>query len=98
MALLNYKRSVISTLNNSEKKGLPILILKIKILILNIKKVNITMINADAYWIAWKLKKAQVFTASIRNLEYQAKKEARTETKPKIIIPEDYHNLLNVFS
>lgn len=52
MALSNYKRSVISTLNNSEKKGLPILILKIKILILNIKKVNIAMINADAYWIA----------------------------------------------
>lgn len=34
----------------------------------------------------------------MRNLEYQAKKETRPETNPKIVVLEKYHNLLNVFS
>ena len=39
MAKLNYKTVVISTFNNSKKKGLPISILETKISILNTKKV-----------------------------------------------------------
>ena len=70
MAKSNHKTVVISTLDNSRKEGLPILIPEIKISTLNTKKVDITMIGADTYWIACKLKRAQVFTVSMKDLEY----------------------------
>lgn len=46
---LNYKTVIISTLNNFEKKNLSTSILEIKVLILSIKKVNITIIDANIY-------------------------------------------------
>ena len=56
------------------------------------------MIGADAYRTACKLKGAQVFAVSIRDLEYQAEKEAKPETNLRSIVPEEYHDLLDVFS
>ena len=55
------------------------------------------MIGADAYCIACCLKRAQVFTVSIRNIQYQAGKKAKAETDPKNIVPQEYHNFLDVF-
>lgn len=37
--------------------------------------VNVVIIDVDIYSLAWKLKKAQVFAVSIKNLEFQAKKK-----------------------
>ena len=56
------------------------------------------MIDTDIYQTVCKLKETYIFIVFIRNLEYQAKKKAKSETNLKIIIPEEYHNLLNIFS
>lgn len=55
------------------------------------------MINVDVYRVAYKLKKAQVFAVSMRDLEYQAKKKAKPEIDLKNIIQKDYHDLLDLF-
>lgn len=56
------------------------------------------MIDADAYYAACKLKRAQVFIISIRDLEFQAAKKVRLETNLKSVILEKYYDLLYVFS
>lgn len=50
--------------------------MSILILTPNINVVNITMIDANAYHIACKLKETQVFAVSIKNLEFQAAKKS----------------------
>ena len=64
---------------------MPISIPETKVSTPGIKEVNVAMIGADAYQTACKLKRPQVFAVSMRNLEYQAEKEARTETDPKTV-------------
>ncbi len=64
---------------------------------LSTKKVDVAMIGADTYRTACKLKEAQVFAVSMRDLEYQAENEARPETDPRNVVPEEYHDLLDVF-
>ena len=98
MAKSNNKIVVISILDNSEKKSLLISTPEIMISILSTKEVDIAMISANAYSTACKLKKARVFAVSIKDLEYQREKGARPETNPKTVIPEEYYNLLDVFS
>lgn len=39
-----------------------------------------------------------MFIVSIKNLEYQAEKEARPKTYLKVIIPKKYYNFLDIFS
>ena len=56
------------------------------------------MIGADAYRVACYLKGAQLFAVLMRDIQYQAEKEARTETDPKSVVPQEYHNFLDVFS
>ncbi len=34
----------------------------------------------------------------MRDLEYQAEKETKPETDPRTVVPEEYHDLLDVFS
>ena len=88
---------VISSFDNSDIKGLPI---PTWASTLGTKEVDIAimMIGADAYRAACKLKGAQVFAVSMRDLEYQAEKEAKPETNPRSVVPEEYHDLLDVFS
>ena len=45
------------------------------------------MLDRDAYYAASRLKGAQVFVISMRNIKYQAEKEARAETDPKNVVP-----------
>lgn len=61
------------------------------------KKINIVIISANAYCVICKLKKAQVFAISMRNLEQQSEKKAKKETNPKSIILKECYNLLDVF-
>ncbi len=85
---------VVSLLDNSGKKDIPI---PPRTPPLSTKKVDVAMIGADAYCTACRLKGVQVFAISMRDLEYQAEKEARPETDPRSVVPEEYHDLLNVF-
>ena len=56
------------------------------------------MIGADAYCAACHLKRAQVFAVSMRDIQYQAEKEARAGTNSKSVVPQEYHDFLDVFS
>lgn len=96
MTKLKYKIIIISILDNFEKESLSILIQKTKVLILDIKKIDIAIIGANAYRTNYKLKRAQIFAIFIKNLEYQAKKKARPKTNLKIVIPKKYCDLFNI--
>lgn len=60
--------------------------------------IDIIMIDIDTYYMAYKLKKAQVFVVFMKDLELQATKKAKLETVSKSIVLEKYDNLLNIFS
>ena len=95
MGKQNSKTIVINIFGNSGKEELPTSILAPTF---GKDVEDIAMIGADAYCLACQLKGAQVFAISIRDLEFQAEKEARPETNPKTVVPEEYHDLLDVFS
>lgn len=65
---------------------------------LNIKEVNIAMMSVDTYCVTCKLQRAQIFAISMKDLEYQVRKEARLETNLKTIVSVEYHNFLDIFS
>ena len=54
--------------------------------------------DMDAYWTAYKLKRAQVFTISMKNLDYQVEKKTKPETISKTVVPEKYQDFLDVLS
>ena len=56
------------------------------------------MIGVDAYCIACRLKRAQMFAVSMKDILYQAEKEAKAKTNPKSVVPQKYHDFLDVFS
>ena len=92
------RKATISYLNNSDKKKLPVPILAIKKSEPGTKDIDIAMISVDAHCIACCLKRAQMFTISLRAIQYQAEKKARAETNPKSVVPKEYHNFRNNFS
>lgn len=69
------KIAAINISSNDDKESLPIFVLKVKLLTLAIRKIDISIIGANIYYTACKLKKAQVFTISIKDLEYQVEKK-----------------------
>ncbi len=73
---------VISSLDKSAKEDTPISILG---LTLGTDVVDVAIIGADAYRLACMLKGAQIFAISMRDPEYQAEKEAKPETDPKVL-------------
>ena len=85
-------------MENSDKKELPVPIPTTKTSEPKAKDIDIAMIGADAYRAACHLKGAQVFAVSMRDIQYQAEKEARAETNPKSVVPQEYHDFLDVFS
>ena len=91
----NSKTVVINTFSNLGKEKLPTSTLA-PTFRKNVE--DIAMIDANAYFLAYQLKKAQVFAISIRDLEFHTEKEARPEKNPKTDIPKKYHDLLDVFS
>lgn len=56
------------------------------------------IIDADAYYAARRLKKAQVFIISIRDIQYEAKKAVKAEIDPKRIPSQKYHVFCDIFS
>lgn len=55
------------------------------------------MISIDAYQLAYKSKKAQVFAVSIRDQEFRIEKKAMPKNNQKSFILEKYYNFLNIF-
>ena len=94
---ISLREVTISSLESSDKKKLPVSIPAIKKSGRKAEDINIAMIGADVYYIACCLKKAQVFAVSMRDIQYQAEKEARAKTDSKSIVPQEYHNFLYVF-
>ena len=92
------RKAIISSLNSLEKKELSVPILATLKSNRKAKDSDIAIIGADAYCAACHLKRAQMFAVSIRDIQYQAEKEARAETNPKSVVPQEYYNFLDVFS
>ena len=92
------RKATINSLESSDKKELPVPIPTTKTSEPKAKDIDIAMIGADAYRAACHLKRAQVFAISMRDIQYQAEKEARAETDPKSVVPQEYHDFLDVFS
>lgn len=65
---------------------------------LKAKDTDIAIIGIDAYCAACYLKKAQVFTIFIRNIQYQAKKKAKAKTNPKTVVSQKYHDFFDIFT
>lgn len=72
-----------------------ILILKIKVLIFAIKKIDITIIDTNIYYIVYKLKRFPVFIIFMKDL--LSKKKIRLKINQRNIILKEYHNFLNLF-
>ncbi len=86
---------IISSLDNFGNEALPTIIL---IPITNTDVIDITMIGTGINYVASRLKGAQIFTISIKNLEFQTAKEIRPETDLKSIVSKECHNYLDIFS
>ena len=85
-------------MNSPDKKKPPVSILAIIKSEPKVKDIDIALIGTAAYCAAYRLKRAQVFAVSIRDIQYQAEKEAKDETNPKNVVPQKYYNFLDVFS
>ncbi len=85
-------------MDSFDKKELPVPLTAIKTSEPKAKNIDIAIIGADAYYAACHLKESQVFAISLRDNQYQAEKEAKTETNPKSVVPQEYHDFLDVFS
>ena len=92
------RKATISSLESSDKKELPVSIPITKTSEPKTKDIDIAMIGADAYRTACRLKGAQVFAILMRDIHYQAEKEARAETDPKSVVPQEYLDFLDIFS
>ena len=77
---------IINNWHNSNKKELQLSIPETIISKPKVKNIDIAMIDADAYCAAYYLKKASLFTLSIRDIQYQVEKEPRADTILKNII------------
>ena len=92
------RKATINSLESSNKKELPVPIPTTKTSEPKAKDIDIAIIGANAHCAACHLKRAQVFAISMRDIQYQAEKEARAETNPKSVVPQEYHDFLDVFS
>lgn len=61
------------------------------------QNINIVIIGVNIYCVACCLKRAQIFVISIKNIQYQVKKEVRAEINLKRVVSKKYHNFLNIF-
>ncbi len=91
------RKATINSLDSSNKKELSVPLAAIKTSEHKTKDIDIAMISTDAYHVACCLKRAQVFAISARDIQYQAEKETRAETHPKSVVPQEYHDFLDIF-
>ena len=95
---ISSRKATISSFDISNKNELPVFIPATKTLEPKARDIDITMFGVDTYYVACRLKRAQVFAISMRDIQYQAEKEVRAKTNPKSVRPQEYHDFLDVFS
>ena len=95
---ISSKKATISSLKSSSKKELLVPILATKTTKPKAKNIYIAMISMNVYCIVCHLKKAQIFTVLMRDIQYQAEKKARAEINPKSVVFQEYYNFLDIFS
>ena len=81
-------------MDNLDKEDLSILIL---IPTLDKSDIDIIIMNGNTYYMDCKLKRTQVFAISKMNLKFQVTKKVKPKTDLKSIVPEEYHDLLDIF-
>lgn len=86
------KRVIFIILDYFKEERLQILIPEAKVSTFAIKKINVTIINANCYCADGKLKRARIFLLCMRDLEYQVIEKARLETILKSVLSEEYHD------
>ena len=64
------KKAIMRSLDSSDKKELPVPILATKKSNPKAKNIDIAMISADTYCAACRLKRAQLFAISMRDIQY----------------------------
>lgn len=94
----NSKNIVISTLVKCGKINFLISIFKIKVFTPATRYSNIDIINVNGYCLACKLKRVQIFTIFMKNLECSIEKKAKLDINPKIIVFIEYNNLFDIYS
>ena len=64
------------------------------------KPLNLAFIDVALFMHLARLKKqkAEIFAISMQDIEYQLNKETKLPTDPKTVVPEEYHDFLDVFS
>ena len=62
------------------------------------KPIEMAMIGAAAYRLLSRRKDVELFSISLKDIEYQLNKEDRPPTDPKTVVPPEYHEFLDVFS
>ncbi len=92
------RKATINSLDSSNKKKLPVPLVVIKISEPKAKDIDIAIIGADIYRGTCRLKRTQVFVISMRDIQYQAEKKAKAKTDLKSVVPQKYHDILDVFS
>ena len=62
------------------------------------KPINLAFIGGAPFTYLAKQKDVEIFAISMRDIEYQLEKATKTPTDPKTMVPEEYHEFLDVFS
>lgn len=66
--------------------------------LLLVREKHLAFIDAAPFQYLAKQKDVEIFTISMQDIEYQLSKTAKTLTDPKTVVPEEYHEFLDVFS
>ena len=61
------------------------------------KPLDLAFIGGAPFMHLAKKQQAEVFAISMRDIEYQLNKGTKPLTNPKTVVPEEYHNFLDVF-
>ena len=62
------------------------------------KPVDVAIIGADSYRYLTHCKAVKVYAISMKDIDDQLNKESRPPTDPKLVVPPEYHEFLDVFS
>ena len=62
------------------------------------KPVDVAIIGAESYRYLTHCKAVKVYAISMKDIDDQLNKESRPPTDPKLVVPPEYHEFLDVFS
>ena len=62
------------------------------------KPIDLAFIGGAPFTYLAKQKDVEIFAISMRDIEYQLEKATKTPIDPKIVVPEEYHKFLDIFS